>query len=377
MKTPLHSLLVLALSPVAFAQPQADSPATVAARERKDKLRSVAVTFSMKEVREKHTITPPVPLAETTTAGKVERLLPETQLVLTSEANHLVVAGKRVRYESDHPVLNVTTGRVAYQTNLGTIDGTNVRKLRTPAEGNADTNRIGIVADTSRAVVHKFDYLYPLLLTINGIDAAICDVPFSEYTATGTTLPIQGATCDGYVCDPGKGGTTELWVSPKDDYLPRRIRYLSQGRLTRQVNVTAIRKDADGHAYPSEWTLTQYSPVGTVTSSRVITIREFAANTGVSDDQFTITFPPGLEINDVVQQKYFLVREDGSWVEFTPGEKPDALREKMQVPWWQRYWWAIVSAAAGLILSVGVVRWVRRRRSNLSATNQTNQTPNT
>jgi hypothetical protein len=159
---------------------------------------------------------------------------------------------------------------------------------------------------------------------------------------------------------------TELWASPKDDYLPRRVRYLSSGRLVKQIDVTDFRKEPNGYVYPAEWKLTRYSASGVVTATRTITVREFVVNTTISDDEFTIQFPPGLRVEDVILHKYYLVRDDGSWMEFTPGEEDsESVRAGLHTPWWQRNWWLLLAGVvAGGVLLLGLLRWRRKRKTS-------------
>lgn len=88
-------------------------------------------------------------------------------------------------------------------------------------------------------------------------------------------------------------------------------------------------------------------------------------NPPLSDDKFAIQFPPGLRVEDVILNKHYLVRDDGSWLEYQPGEEDsDAVRSGSRSPWWLRNWWLLLaSVVAGGVLILGVLRWNRRRKA--------------
>jgi hypothetical protein len=370
MRTGLVSLPFFAFAvTAAFAQQPSETAATVAARKRLEKLNTVSVVFDMKEVREKNSLVRTNPLSTTKDTAPS---LPEQQLVLTSDSNRLVVFGKKLRYECNHPVIFTDSGQVLQERAIAASDGVSVRKLRSPPTGGDRKNSMGIMSDVSHAVVQKYDFLYPLLLACNGIDGEICDTPISSYVVAGGSSVVNVVRCELYrlATESAELPTVEFWASSTEDYLPRRIRYSTGGKLTRQIDVTAFRDLEGGGKFPTEWTLARYTPAGKIASTRTMSVRDLVVNRAASDDEFTVKFPPGIDVEDVVLNKFYLVRDDGSLFEIDgPRADSDSIQADARSPWWVRNWWLLLGGALAVCGMAFLLRsWFHRRRLRSATT---------
>lgn len=344
--------------PIILAQPSGDSGLVEAAQARQDAIKTAEIEFTVKEVVAAGGIsysspTPPkggeVPAQETT----------------LESTNRLVISGRSIRYENNHPIWDTQAGALRPIRMINVCNGQYDKTLF--ADGlNASNTPEGLVNRNPQSDAIKSYILAPMTIALRGLDSSITPYLVSQLKPTGGTLSIAGAPCREYTRSAGRDQIMTFWFDPASGYAARRIRKEYQGKPLEQYDITP-RRGEDDQWLPASWTRTTYSLEGKVLVATRIEVLRVRLNTSLSDEQFDLSFPPGAKVHDARVLKDYRVKSDGTMREISQatGEELSEVVSQPGDSWLNRH--RVPVAIVGTLfvgMALGcVVRVIRRRHA--------------
>lgn len=345
---------VLALASAAFGQSEKDSPTAVAARTRQERLRTVTFVYRLKETSESSSV-----FNEGFRRGAEEKQ-PPNQRRQHESINRLVFDGDRIRHEDNHPTPDMRVLDWVDSVTVEVSDGTTVKKLHHPKSGATRQNAVAKISTPKTDSIADIRMHMPFHVCCRGWKNPACRNAFTlpPFLPTATTLKLGGRTLAEYA-NPDYA-PARLWVDPAEGHSLRRVRYQSEsGKAIGQTEIRSQLHEASGQWLPQSWTHTDYDGNGKVKREFEITVISVAVDATVSDSEFDIQFPPGLQVYDRRDGQWSLVRDDGT-LQPVAGAlvSSESVRPALQSNWWVRNWWWLVPLA--ICLLVVVVLCVRR-----------------
>jgi hypothetical protein len=124
---------------------------------------------------------------------------------------------------------------------------------------------------------------------------------------------------------PHGNGTAHLWLARDRGFIP--LRYFTvnaNGLTTVHLEIDYSRSNSSDGWAPSHWSSTEvFSSDGVSATSRKAHVVDFQINPEIAADQFTLTFPPGAWVNDMISKQRYIVRADGGKRVTTSEETPE------------------------------------------------------
>jgi hypothetical protein len=337
-------------------QPNNDNASAVAAaRTRQERVQSVDVTITRTEVVAKGTISKTM-VGPIKAAGAV----PASDTTLRSQGR-LVVDGNRVRVENNHPYWHVN-GTLYQKQTISVTNGSLAKKFF-PLGISSEDNPKGILEKTARQEDGKRPSLMPLTMTFRGLDLAVAPWSFAQMKPSGVVLRIEKADCQEYTISLG-ALVYSFWLDPNQDYVIRRVRNLSKGHVTEQVDIHYKTNAVCGWA-PDSWTTTEYANDGRLLSTSKVDVVDLHLNEAPRPEEFDFAFPEGTDVYDQKNDKEYKVQSDGSMRELSrSGEEIGSTIDQPGYPWYRRNQWLLLALGILVIGSTAVVLY-RRRASKI------------
>lgn len=191
----------------------------------------------------------------------------------------------------------------------------------------------------------------------------------------------QGAMIDDHRCvvlrsKPGKDvrQRREWWLDKDRSYLV--LRYYAKNIDNGGVSKWDCQYAAmeTGAVMPSRWTRLELSPSGDVAESTVCAVSTCALNTTVADADFSLDFPAGALVTDLVNKESYIMRDGGmkraitnaetrrsvTYDDFLATESGMAGLEGQRLAW-PRSTWALLGILVATAIALALWRrWIRR-----------------
>jgi hypothetical protein len=332
----------------------AGDPAVVAARTRQECVKTLVVKYKRTEVIAKGGLSEggrppfnpavPVPSEETT----------------LESTDRIVMDGEKLRYEDNHPAWDLRDAKF-YQKSCVHVVNTSTGKAYYPNGIGSDGAPTGVLTGEARLIDIKSPVLTPITVMFRGWSPAISPYPVDDMKSSGIKLPIDGAPCQEYVIDYRADELrVSCWFDSTKEWALRRIRKQKLGSLLEQTDITSYRQDACG-MIPTSWAYNRYSLGRTLLKSTKVQVLELRINDPQPAEQFELQFPPGTEVRDVKQVKFYRVKSDGSMRELSrTGEELPGSVPQPGTRWYQRHKWLIGGSAVFCVVA-GLLYLMRRR----------------
>ncbi len=349
MRHVFSAFLILAfLAPLLRGQP-ALSPGAAAAKKRQEAVKTLKVVFKRTEVEGAGSASANAPRGL-----KPSTPVPARETTIESE-NRLFLDGDKVRYEDNHPLWEISTGKLRKMDSVYAFDGT-LAKLLHPYSNHGGP--LGSIEKAAYQEKVKSYELTPLTVTFRGLNPAICPDALADAKPSGVTLPINGESCQEYVL-ARSSLVISLWMDPTKDYVIRRISKQRNGKIVEQHDITYQRNALVGWV-PESWARHFYLPEGGLQRTGKMKVLEMELNTAQPHQQFDLQFPPGTWVFDQRTMKDYRVQPDGSMSEVVPERKESAVG--IDEPWYRRNVWLLcVLGAATLLAAFGYVVLKRKK----------------
>ena len=332
------------------AQPDATSPIVKAAQSRQDLIKTVDVEFKLTETISKGGLSDTLALR----GAAVPR--EETHLQST---NRLVIDGTKVRYEHNHPIMNLEHGKPFAKKYVSVFNG-NLAKSFHPNGIGPDETTVGVIGSGPKIMDIKSYVLTPITLAFRGLDPAIAPFSIADFEPTGVTLPIDGAACCEYKFTPWKESVLTIWADPAKDHVVRRLRVEKNGRLAEQQDISYRRDDRWGWI-PTTWVRNRYTANSQVGITSTVSVETIRLNESQPEELFELRFPEGTVVHDQRTTKDYLVKSNGNMHELSSrGEELPASVPQPGVSWFERNRWLLGSLVL-ILLTIGLGYITRRR----------------
>jgi hypothetical protein len=357
MRLPVSALLaaVLVLAAVSRADGQGagEYAAVAAARSRQEAIKTANVEYKLTEVLA------PGSLAWDTSGRTLPKgPIPEKEMTVES-INRLVLDGVKVRYEENHPSVRQYHAVLVERHSIHVFDGSLVKNLWPRGlSGEADHPLGQINADPHLSGL-KFHVMDPFTIAVRSFHPLHRPSPFNGMKPSGESLMIDGAPCEEWVHTDSEGNSVTFWLNPAQDYVVRRIGHQSKHTLTDQTEIHYRRESVAW--IPDSWVRTEYRSDGSVRVTTKVDVLEVRLNDPQPGELFDVAFPPGTDISDNRDNKYFQVQPDGSFSEVGPnGQALPQPAAPPAAPWYQRYAASLIGL--GLVLMGLLLAYLFRRK---------------
>ncbi len=352
-------LLVVAVGAVR-AQPSSDSPVVEAARQRESTVKSVDLTFDIHEVQEKGSAT----FLTEGTGSPAAKPIPANRTTFDSTNNHIVLHGNCTRFDLNHPLLHLNTGKTTKNNTVAATDGKQVKAYQLFGEDLAGPNGAGLLSDPNAdSPLNGFE-LIPIKMTFRGVSPASGNHPLTRFAPSGVRLMIRGNLCDEYAESAAPKGVA--YFDPTKGHTLVRLRIPSPTGvgLTKQIDVERTEK-VNGVWVPQAWTIQTFGAGGMLASSKAFAVTSTQIGTPVPPSHFDPSFPVGMEVYDSRTKETFRVRDDGTLMKLErSGQDDEKTRADAKSNWWSRNVWFLTAGGVILLLAVGLlIRRVRRRKA--------------
>jgi hypothetical protein len=218
----------------------------------------------------------------------------------------------------------------------------------------------GIIARSAGNEDVKISYLTPLTMTFRGLDPTISPYPVIDLKKSGISLPINGVSCDEYILGRSGQRTLHCWLSPKQDFVIRRMTVGRGAHVERQTDID-YRPNAVCGWVPDRWVENYFSVSGNFLRTATVKVLEIQVNPALAPEQFDLAFPEGTQVHDKKTGKDYRVTSDGRMREVSAtGENVDASVHQPDDSWFHRHQWLVV--ALGMVVGAMVVWLIMRRK---------------
>jgi hypothetical protein len=197
------------------------------------------------------------------------------------------------------------------------------------------------------------------MTAFRGVNPGVASYSLREIRPTGSTLAIEGASCEEYTIARRNAEPLRLWLDPACDYIVRRSRQEIGKTLVIQHDIRYRHDDVCGWM-PISWVRTDSAADGTPFITRKLEVSSIKLNEPVPANVFEVQFPPGTHVYR--GKKHELVQPDGSMREVIPPveESPPSPEPSRRGGAW--YWLAIATAAT-MLMPYAWLRGIRKRRA--------------
>lgn len=333
---------------------RAGDPWHDASQRRMDSIKTIRVEFS---------------LEETYMPGSASRLMPGSTKVIPAvetkgvSENTLELDGKKLRYETNHPIWHIPDGILIQKPRLIVVNSEYSKSYYRDGIGRTP-HASGLIGGRLEAMDVKGTQLFPLTVTLRGLDPQVCGDDLRRAVAGGR-VRVQGHDCVEYTLTESPDHVSQYAVDPACDHLVRRVRTMKRGRVTDQILVE-LRQDSDLGWLPASWTRTETNTAGKVLTTTVAKVNRVSRNAAATTERFELMFPEGVRVHDQRTSKNYRVSADGSLREVDPlGNELGSVASQPGTPWHARNRGLVI----GLLVSTLVlIVWlcVRKRRYSLA-----------
>jgi hypothetical protein len=158
-----------------------------------------------------------------------------------------------------------------------------------------------------------------------------------------------------------------LWCEPAKDYHVRRIEYYASSGLRRRHDISYSHDEKSRLWIPVRWTRTSALPDGGIRVQKTSAVTYYSLGGAIPSEEFDLTFPPGTWVDDEVNNRSYIVLEDGGERVVTPAERAarlgyEELLERSPGLGSPRIWWIMSFSTIGLIVLLFFVWRSYRRR---------------
>jgi hypothetical protein len=340
----------------AASQDAGKDPAVAAAQARQKSVKTVNMEFKETEVDAKGCISE---LAAAPFKSKTP--VPATETTFES-INRLMMDGDKVRYENNHPLWELPTGKFLKRTSVNVFTGSLAKSFR-PRGLSGDREPLGDFESAGTLPEMRSSYtLLPVTMTFRGLNPVACAYPIYDLKYSGNELPIDGRPCREYALKLSADLTLSFWLDTARDYVVRRIRQVKENRLAEQFDIQFQPHQACGWT-PASWARSLYGPGGAVLMTTSVEVRQIEINDSLPAAQFDLRFPEGTLVIDRRKATQYRVRADGSMRELSStGEELPGTVAQPGDPWYRRHQWLLLSAGAALLILLLAYGLRRRRR---------------
>ena len=243
------------------------------------------------------------------------------KLALNSTGNRFLIDGEMIRYESVHPLLSTNTGGTVQDR---TVSASNTQQVKSYFQDRDKADRDhqgGVIQSPERLPVGRLPYLFPLLFTYRGCTPSLLGFSFSEFDSIDTSTKSPKQKLDHYSMNI-QDLQHHVWVMPDNDSLVKKFQILRGSVVLQQIDIAEFKMGANNKPYPAVWFYTNYDAKGKLKSTFQVEVEQIVLNSKVDAKEFDPDFPPGFDIQDLINKKNYLVLDSGAFFE------TESLRDK-------------------------------------------------
>ena len=327
-----------------------EDPAVSAARLRAETCKTVEIRF-----RQTETVMPgglsgyaPVPV-------EPAHSIPKEKTVIES-TNRIVFDGQKIRYEDNHPSWSRPGGVTPKGHAVYVVDGT-LAKVYYPTGAGNEGHQTGFIDGEMRLPMFVGPQLQPIMWTFRGVTRGMTTEMIAGMKPSGQELQIDGAPAASIASMRVQGRMSGCgWISKSSTWSGGN-RSCRNGALFEQIDIDYLPEKTAGWV-PSKWVCRRYSPSGALLSSEQLEPLEIHINEIQPASQFDMPFPPGTQVADNRNQKWYQVNEHGDMDENSPAPKPAS---HPYLPWSDRSLWLVWCS---LIVAASIVAYAAWKRAS-------------
>jgi hypothetical protein len=205
----------------------------------------------------------------------------------------------------------------------------------------------------------------PMLIVYRPLDATIGVFDVGKLALTDSKSEVEGQPCLLV-----KHAEDMIWVDPAKDFVPTRYRAIEGGVTWQWIDITYA-ADVQHGWIPKFWKQV-VAPSGTIWNTTTLEVVEYKIGAdSVSDETFTVQYPPGTWVRDYIHDKSWIVREDGSRRMVLKSEDGKDYKDLIESPTpnltRRRFPWLAAVGGLVLVLLVAVCCYRARKRRKSSA----------
>ena len=297
----------------------------------------------------------------------------ETPKISTALDYSLSLQGIRYRYGVNGKLPRLQEGEtvLSYRDTVSVFDG---RRGKGLSSSESRVNQMGQIFETEeRPGIMNNMSVQPVMFCFRMLNPKMSPIDTSKpFEIENTTVNGKSRVNVTFV-DKDQRVERQLVLAPELDMSVVTYRLKVHGRAKTQFDLSYKRDSQANFWVPSGWTITRLANDGSIKSTIVGTVEECEVNPGLPDSEFELDFPVGTVINDMVENKTYVFRDDGSkrkvvreeLIDQVPAkqlmetEPFDPLADGRRSRW---NWLFFANAILLVLLLVAAVKKIRNRR---------------
>jgi hypothetical protein len=235
-------------------------------------------------------------------------------------AYRLVVDGARMRFEQSGFETSMTEPLIPVpQEIVKTFDGKLGKSLTAKSAGNYPRGRVAKTNET-----HGLDFVgsLPIVIALRGAEWLDRLTP-DRATVSDGDLDNEAMVILTLSANNGRR-TYTIWCDPAKDYHVRRIEYAPNPALRSRYDISYSQQES-GLWIPTRWHRRMAGPDGTTRLQKTSEVTHYSIGREVSAKEFDLSFPPRTWVKDAVNDRSYILLEDGTQRVVTPAEQEAGL----------------------------------------------------
>lgn len=277
--------------------------------------------------------------------------------------------GVKGRYHWEGTHWSELQGKFSEQSRTVVFDGREMRNSRVYKDG---TRSFGMMEKqaTGMDLIGTASPFEPVALAFRPMSPVFLGLRLKDFTACGPDLPIRDTLCVCLQTPPNRSGLQQiLWLDPQHEFVVLRSEVLAKQSLLYR---TDIEYDKSADLIPSSWSLVEFSEkTRRVNHTLVATVKSVETNQPLPASEFTVTFLPGAQVNEIGSSVgIHVVRKDGSLRRIERGELRNATFDQLgETPSREELEQAAnfrqrALMVAGIVMILGAGLWWNQKRSS-------------
>jgi hypothetical protein len=331
-----------------------DDPALHEAKRRQEGVKTAEITFEQQEII-------PAGGMSQFSPGATHKSVPVQETRLSSK-NRLLIDGRQVRYEKNHPVWSEVTHTFKDYHVISILNTSSASQWYPNGMGESGRSTGVIMRNRKNPDLNMY-VLLPITFSFRGIDPAIIAYPITRLVRTSKTTRVRSQECIEYTLILGKDQSRVYYLAPKLKYQLVRMQTINKGKVLNQLDVD-YREHVDIGAVPSSWTRVDYTAAGMLWRSSTVKLTQLLINESIAPKAFVNEFPPQTLVYDQNTDTDYKVQDDGTMQPISPtGQELGIAIPQPGTPWYRRFSWlsSILAGAVVLLLVFSWIRWTRGR----------------
>ncbi len=315
--------------------------------QRQSRLKSIDVTFLVKEYRPKGSSIP--------MAVKSDQILRNN--VSIESTNRIVIQDDNLlRIESNHSAWHAESSIFVPIEKIA-VSNTNESRSFYPKGRGTDPQPSGSIRSSSST--NLFEYFYqPITLFSRGLNRHFVSPTIHSFKPTGIQQRINGNNCLEYVAQLDRNLKRSLYIIPHFDYAVSRITLIRQNKIVEQIDISFVRDEQSGMLFPDSWIEHYYSMDGKLIRQTECKVLSRTINKALPANHFDIQFPVGTRVFVAKEDNYYRVQPDGSYLLLSRSAEELPYKKYYRESWKLAHYFGIFLAIClvGLIISL-IVRF--------------------